>query len=420
MSSPAGARLIELLSRRGDIQAQGALDRGKILGQGVSGVGDRLGEWLRGRQQRNELRDAVTAFETSRSEAALAEVMRLDPNVGTGLIRKYQVDNPRPQKLSLLEALADPNTPPWRKDAIRAAITMQEQARTAGRPEPEEKLRPVTTGGRQLLVPESEWPQEGYPKDAPTRDPVAAELAQLKLGEARRNKAKAEEFGALDPDKQNLIEAAISRLSLGKQNQTKAQMMRVLKAGNEGAFKTKALDAISDGMFADDQRRVGTRNETIRALNEVQGILVEIKDAGINTNIATGMLEDLNRRFGTSTSAGFGPAEQYKSGKPLARFYTKLQHAFMQWRRAMTGVAFRPEESADYEKVWPGYKNTFPLNMEIIGALREAMEASQEEAYAFELGGNYGYARYLLGTDAEKAPAEDGGQVGRFRVRVKE
>lgn len=130
---------------------------------------------------------------------------------------------------------------------------------------------------------------------------------------------------------------------------------------------------------SDEQKSIVGRTGAVNAIDEIQGLLAQLKEKGVNTNLMTGGILAFNEKLGQTND----PDLSYISG----RITTALQA----YRRSMTGVAFGPGEAAEYKKILPDISNVDSLNEAKINAFRDSLNNFNRSALALYMGGTENY-----------------------------
>ena len=135
-------------------------------------------------------------------------------------------------------------------------------------------------------------------------------------------------------------------------------------------------DTTIAGSGAIEGRQVTARTDAIGALTAIDAMLDELAAAGVDTNILTGTVEDVARKFGTSTDPR------------LVEIGARMQRALSAYTLAVSGVQFSESEAKRYEQLFPNYRNTMPVNKATIRGVRGAMEMEDRNFWERKLGKN--------------------------------
>jgi hypothetical protein len=123
----------------------------------------------------------------------------------------------------------------------------------------------------------------------------------------------------------------------------------------------------------DVEKRMIQRVEGYKQFERFKDKFAELERKGVPTGFTQALLNGTLRRFGKTNL----------DPKTLA-LMTEVEMAFVEWRRLMTGVAFSPAESRQYEKLWPSLANsTTPLQNINLSIIDGAMNSMREGARAF-------------------------------------
>lgn len=172
------------------------------------------------------------------------------------------------------------------------------------------------------------------------------------------------------------------------------QLNQKLASGDiQGAKEFIASTAIGN-LPADQKNAAIGRNQALGSLTDIQGLLDAAKAKGATTNMLTGSLVDIYQKLGTTNN----PDLNYIS----ARMNTALQS----YRRSMTGVAFGPQEAAEYKKIFPDLYSVDGLNAAKISALRDSFNAFNRAALSTTMGGGRVYDAIYGPPDTAVLPSD--------------
>ena len=129
-----------------------------------------------------------------------------------------------------------------------------------------------------------------------------------------------------------------------------------------------------DGAGVEQGKQIMGQERTVDFLDEIADDLKAFEDAGGDTNIFTGTLEEIARKAGLVKEP------------ELRKVAVKITKARQQYRRAMTGVAFSPGENLEYDKVFPDINKTAEFNTAVINGLRESFRGDVDFFYGFMMG----------------------------------
>jgi hypothetical protein len=144
---------------------------------------------------------------------------------------------------------------------------------------------------------------------------------------------------------------------------------RRLASGDENSTKGYVTQSILSNEDVSTRNDLESRAETINILDHVNGLLDKVP-----TNIVRGTFEDIVRKLGMSSNP------QYVT------IANELKCALFAYRKAMTGVQFSLNESKDYEKMFPNYKNEPPVNKAAIEGLRNGFSLRNDTFWKRRVG----------------------------------
>lgn len=226
----------------------------------------------------------------------------------------------------------------------------------------------------QMLQARGEW---GRADDRP-RDPLAAELAQLRLDEARQRAqeaaASAEALKGMGAEWEGLVGRATSSMSGPKSAGWRKTLAQTALTGDKEELADQIRQAALESENVAQKDQIVGRRATIASLEDTRSILRELKAKGVPTNWLAGNVEDLARKLGTSTNTEY------------VALGNRLMGTLINYRRAATGVQFSEKEQAQYSKMFPNYTNTLPVNLALIDGLMREMKTYDRVYWEGKLG----------------------------------
>src|SRR3990167_2797983 len=178
---------------------------------------------------------------------------------------------------------------------------------------------------------------------------------------------------------QNAFNNAVIGLPQASQKIATTTFSNYLKSGDLEGARNYLVRIATQGLPAADQTQALGRAQATATLNEVQDLLTQAKQLGASTNILTGSLVNAAQKLGTSTNPD------------LSYIGARIQQQLQVYRRSMTGVAFSPQESQEYAKIFPDITNVEKLNTAKISALLDAFDSNNRAGLSFLLGGDKNY-----------------------------
>ena len=129
-----------------------------------------------------------------------------------------------------------------------------------------------------------------------------------------------------------------------------------------------------DKTYEAERKWVLGREQMQVALGVIEDQLTELKDAGIDTNLITGTMEEIYQKLGTTTHP------------KLSKAITILRMAIFAYRSAISGAAFTESEARSYVELFPGIGSTFENNMAAIDGMQTITAANSGLFYNTYLG----------------------------------
>lgn len=264
-------------------------------------------------------------------------------------------------------------------DDARAALALEAQrARWAA----EDKARGVDDARMADQFKETVRHNQASEAIAGQQAATAAANAQARLGGGA---------GTLTPAYRNALERVIGNIPANRRGPKVTHAERLLAEQNEPELKDFIRQTAIDTENVDTKNQVLGRMATIASLNDTLAILQELRAKGVPTNILAGTVEDVARKLGTSTNTEY------------VELANRLQGTLINYRRAATGVAFGEREGAAYEKMFPNYRNTLPVNEALISGLMREMTTYDRVYWDHKLGPDG--AALILGAPPSAPPA---------------
>lgn len=192
---------------------------------------------------------------------------------------------------------------------------------------------------------------------------------------ARRKVEGGTTTGAITPnDYKNALANASMNLPANQRVENTRRLNQYLKEGNEKGAKELIIRTAFAGQTGTQKEDTIKRQNAIEALGTIQSELnAYVKESG-DTNILKGSMQEIAQKLGTA-------------GDPRAAAVgAKVTLALQQYRNAVTGAAWGEQETAEYNKIFPDFKNTNKLNTALIDSMKESMNAFQEGTLSAYIG----------------------------------
>lgn len=226
--------------------------------------------------------------------------------------------------------------------------------------------------------------------------------SQINENNAQAAKALAESRYANDPAviDDPLVNAIVNVNAGSAEGQQKRDATRIAQMVKEGRIpeaRQLILSRVTSKMSAGERDAELDRRNTIEALTDIKQALADYAEAGGDTNLITGKLQDINQSLG-------------QAGDPdLAAIKTRITQATQKYRNAITGAAWGKQEEKEYKAIFPSLGNTDELNMAIIDAMIPTLQSMERNAIGLFLGGNDIYDEVFL--DGETQPQSQGNVI---------
>lgn len=162
---------------------------------------------------------------------------------------------------------------------------------------------------------------------------------------------------------------AVTRLRLPSQAKADAvaDVKRFLANGDVEGAKEALGVYIRNSADVQTGRVVDKKDLSVSALERLQEKLDEFEKADGDTGLFAGLSEDALQRLGTTRGTG-----------KLAELKNDIALAIIDYRQAVSGAAFTPEEGNEYKKIFPSIGNVPELNKVKINSLIEKFRSDIE------------------------------------------
>lgn len=178
-----------------------------------------------------------------------------------------------------------------------------------------------------------------------------------------------------EPEFQEAIRLATSNLLTRLDVEETANISTAMETGSiqnvREAMLSTASASLDSSLFGD----VVERQSTIDALDRLESSMIAYIESGGEVGLLSGKIENIDQRVRNSTD-----------DPVLAQLAAEMKFSFFEYRNAMTGAAFTPEESATYEQIMPSSTKSPELNIAVITAVRNQMSSKQRSAMGTVIG----------------------------------
>jgi hypothetical protein len=139
-----------------------------------------------------------------------------------------------------------------------------------------------------------------------------------------------------------------------------SNLQSYIAAGDYKSAYNQIANSVEDQLVGESKQRFANARTDAEVMQGMKNAIQQYADAGGDTNLLKGSAESIYNKLGAVKDPKF---------KSVA---VALQREFQTYRNTMTGAAFSPQESAEYQSVNPTANNTLNLNLSVIdGALSQ-------------------------------------------------
>lgn len=173
----------------------------------------------------------------------------------------------------------------------------------------------------------------------------------------------------------NAFANATAGLGVQKSAQANAVFQGYINQGNLPAARDYIVRTALANAPADQQNQAVGRTQALAAMDDITKALNDAKNlSGFSPNLISGSIVNVANKIGETTDPN---ASYIKS---------RILQALITYRKGMTGVAFGPQEAADYEKIFPDITNVEGLNTAKVAALKDSLNANNAATLGFYIG----------------------------------
>ena len=214
-------------------------------------------------------------------------------------------------------------------------------------------------------------------RDPKSQDPLLATIRALTIQEKSDKMSNYITFQPKDQkefDYADAFRGAVSDGTIGDQQFRGRTFSKFMEEGNFSRAREFIFQTAIETSLADTQKTIGGAADTLKALSGFRGLMREMVEAGVPTNIVTGTAEDIVRKLGETTN------------KKYVDFKARISKILFDYRKAMTGVQFSFAEGEQYQKLFPDYKNNISINSQLIESMSSSLTMQVDNFYERKLG----------------------------------
>ena len=177
---------------------------------------------------------------------------------------------------------------------------------------------------------------------------------------------------------QPALESAFDFISTGfTSDQSKnlpKKFNKLLKAGQTEQAKEFLIKSAIETAPTEQQNKAFGRSEALDALEVITQDIADFESLGGSTGFFTGSIEKIANKIGKTTDP------------ELAKIANKIRLSIISYRKAVSGAAFTPSESAEYEALFPSVGKVKNFNKSSIDSLLETFELNQASFLKTQMG----------------------------------
>lgn len=260
-----------------------------------------------------------------------------------------------------LETLSNDNLPVAERQALAQTI----QGRAAQQTREQELLESQATINQRNASAAASFAQrdQRQVETLITRAEGGDEAAIAELGYDPRETSS----GAVVPDEfKTTVEQAATLAGAGdKREATRAIIGKALADGDHTQAYSQIANNVEDSLTGTVKSRFANARTDIGVMTSMRDAIEEYVAAGGDTGFLKGNVQDISERFGRLANS---------KDPEFAALGARLQREFQTYRNIMTGAAFTPEESAEYEAVNPSENKSLDLNLAVINGAVDQLE----------------------------------------------
>ncbi len=174
-----------------------------------------------------------------------------------------------------------------------------------------------------------------------------------------------------------MVDAATNlsyKFSDKKAPQVVADVKHAIESGDYTGAQDKLKKLALDTADTTTSQQVRGRENSLRAITNIQQNLKDYTDMNGDTSILSGSAEEIRKKIGQV------------GDEDLRRIATKIQAAIIDYRHAVSGAGFTASEAQQYTDMFPAITNTQALNDANVEALKEIFSQGNETFYRQQLG----------------------------------
>lgn len=229
--------------------------------------------------------------------------------------------------------------------------------------------------------------------------------AQISNIQANTDKTRSEMNGASTPTGYNgefgaTIDLAANQGGTNAQRaQTKNTIQTFIAQKDYPSAYAAIADATAKGLKGTAATNFQQQQNSLGVLDGLQTAMKAYSDAGGNTNIFKGSVDQVQNKIGA-----------LMTDPKYASLAVQMTAAFQNYRLQMTGAAFSPAESAEYAAILPSQGNTLDLNLTKLTGAKNYLNSSVESSIKSVVGqGGVEIKKYAEGAQPSSQSTDTSG-----------
>jgi len=165
------------------------------------------------------------------------------------------------------------------------------------------------------------------------------------------------------PEFSRVVEAASALVGAERGKASRVAIADALNNEDYASAYAQIANNVEQSLTGTNKTKFANQRTDFVVLTSLRDAIQEFADGGGETGFLKGTADSIARKFG-----------QLKTDPEFASLAVELEREFQAYRQSLTGAAFSPEESRDYEKVNPSSNKSLDLNLATIDGALSGLE----------------------------------------------
>lgn len=268
------------------------------------------------------------------------------------------------------------------QNQLNSLIRQEERQYNEGRAKDEQAnkilLNAMTNGAPTSLISQAQSAINRGDYDGATQilagyqvDPLERQIKQAQLNNLRltgqKTQLEIEDYSTtndvLDGQFGGVIRTAAGLVGAERGKQSRIAIADAIKDNDYQTAYSLIANNVEESLTGENKTKFGAQRTDYLVLAGLETAIQEYADAGGDLGLLKGKADQISRKL-------LGVTGDSK----LSSLAVQLEREFQAYRTAMTGAAFSPEESRDYEKVNPRTTASLDLNLATVSGARKQLE----------------------------------------------